>query len=67
MRTSLEPSLVALGGDAGVNLFLIGADDGDVAIVSGDAEVGASADLVGLGPVVSAGWELLRAPLVRSS
>jgi hypothetical protein len=44
---------VAFGGDTRVNLLLVGADDGDVAIVGGDAEVGAGADLVSLGPVVS--------------
>ena len=45
---------VPFGDDVGVNLFLIGAYDGDVAIVSGDSQVGAGADLISLGPVVCA-------------
>jgi hypothetical protein len=48
--------LIALGDDVRVDLFLLGAHDAYVAIVSGNAEIGASAYLVGLGPVVGARW-----------
>jgi hypothetical protein len=48
--------LITLGDDVRVDLFLLGAHDGYVAIVSGNAEIGASTYLVGLGPVVGARW-----------